>query len=75
MKNTVKNKLAVIFPLSLLTETLSACPLCRAQAAAGIYNSYFGAHFFLMLLPILILAAIGIGLYYVDDLRGKAGGG
>jgi hypothetical protein len=69
----MKNILTLTIPLITLTESLSACPRCRAQAAAGIYNADFGLNFFFMLLPILILAALGFGLYYVDDLLGNPG--
>jgi len=50
-----------------LTETLSACPLCRAQAAAGIYNPEFGLRCFIVVLPIFVLGAIGLCLYHADD--------
>ena len=73
MRRIVKNIMVLTFPLIALAESLSACPRCRAQAAAGIYNADFGLNFFFMLLPILILAALGFGLYYVDDLLGKPG--
>ena len=73
MRHITKNILILTIPLITLTENLSACPRCRAQAAAGIYNADFGLNFFFMLLPILILAALGFGLYYVDDLLGKPG--
>ena len=65
----LKKTLALL--LMTLTETLSACPLCRAQAAAGIYNPEFGLRCFIVLLPILVLVVIGLGLYYADDPMGK----
>jgi hypothetical protein len=54
-----------------LTGTLSACPLCRAQAAAGIYNSDFSFHCFIVVLPVFALMVIGLGLYHADDPMGK----
>lgn len=48
--------------------TASACPECRASVQGGIYNQDFLANLFVILLPILVLTAIGVGFYYADEL-------
>ena len=72
MNPAVKKALTFTLPLVTLTEALVACPRCRAQAAAGIYNSDFEFNFFFMLLPLLILMTLGLGFYYVDDFPKKS---
>lgn len=67
----MKIVLGWFLPLITLTETLSACPLCRAKVAAGIYNGKFGFNLFIVLLPILVLAVVAVGFYRADDLMGK----
>ncbi|MDQ3012751.1 MAG: hypothetical protein M3X11_18840 [Acidobacteriota bacterium] len=54
--------------LLAFTTTVSACPECRAQVRGDVYNQDFSGNLFIMLLPILVLVAIGIGLYYADEI-------
>lgn len=54
--------------LPVLNATASACPECRAKVESGIYNQDFSINLFVILLPILILTAAGIALYYADEL-------
>ena len=64
----------VITPIALLvifTLTASACPECRAQVKSGIYNQSFGFNLFIILLPMVVIVAVGIGLYYADKITDK----
>lgn len=54
----------VMFPAS----AMGSCPECRAQVNAGVYNQDFSANLFILLLPVLILVAIGVSLYYKDEM-------
>lgn len=60
--------------LLALSTTVSACPECRAKVESGIYNQDFTINFFVVLLPVLILMAMGFGLYYADEITGKIKG-
>lgn len=50
---------------------LSACPQCQPLVKSGIYNQDFGANLFVLLLPLVVLTAIGIGLHYSDSIMAK----
>ena len=65
--------LAGVTLLSLSTTVL-ACPECRAKVEGGVYDKNFIANLFILLSPILILTAIGIGLYYTDEITKKLSG-
>ena len=66
--------IAAICILLASTATGSACPECRAQVRAGIYNQDFLANLFILLLPVLILSAIGVSLYYADEITERLKG-
>lgn len=47
-----------------------ACPECRARVNSGVYGADFPLLLFVMLLPVVVLALVGVGVYYADDIRG-----
>ncbi|HEY0173028.1 MAG TPA: hypothetical protein VGB98_18585 [Pyrinomonadaceae bacterium] len=67
MKRTLRG-ISVGIILQALTVTASACPECRAQVKGGVYNQDFPANLFVLLLPIIVLLAIGVGLYFADGI-------
>lgn len=50
---------------------LWACSQCRPFVKSGIYNQDFAGNLFVMLLPIVILLAVGFGIYFADALTAK----
>jgi hypothetical protein len=71
----------LIAPLTGLLLFLSAaptawaCPECRARVNSGVYSSDFTGTLIVMLLPIIVLALIGVGVYYADAIKAKFKGG
>lgn len=45
-----------------------ACPVCRPKVQAAIYDQHYLATALLVLLPALLLAAAGVGLYFSSSL-------
>jgi hypothetical protein len=65
----------MVFVLPLISSgAVSACPLCRAQIESGIYDQNFFDNFFMMLLPLIIITAIGSGLYHADKISDRLRG-
>jgi hypothetical protein len=54
---------------SLWAAGAGACPWCRPRVRAGIYTPAYTTNVFLVLLPVVVLLALGIGLFYWDKLR------
>jgi hypothetical protein len=46
-----------------------ACAWCRPRVQAGIHNAAYSANLALVLLPVAVLLALGVGLFYWDRLR------
>jgi hypothetical protein len=46
-----------------------ACPWCRPRVRAGIYTPAYTANVLLVLLPVALLLALGLALFYWDKLR------
>ena len=46
-----------------------ACPWCRPRVQAGIYTPAYTANALLVLLPVAVLLALGVALFYWDKLR------
>jgi hypothetical protein len=46
-----------------------ACPWCRPRVRAGIYTPAYTTNVLLVLLPVAILLALGLTLFYWDKLR------
>lgn len=51
-----------------LTATVSACPECRARVGGGIYNQDFLLNLFALMLPVIVVVASGVGLYFADEI-------
>jgi hypothetical protein len=45
-----------------------ACPSCRPAVESGVYNQNFVANLLLLLLPLAVLGAIGIGIHFSDAI-------
>jgi|SRR5450759_3292384 len=71
MKRIWKTVIAQFVLLVIFSLTASACPACRVRVKSGIYDQSFGANLFVMLLPIVVIVAVGIGLYYADEITDK----
>jgi len=52
-----------------------ACPWCRVAVNNGIYDGDFLTNLFTLLLPVLLLAAAGIGYYHADKIANRFKGG
>jgi hypothetical protein len=56
--------------LFLLGPTVGfACPVCRPKVKAAIYNAHYADTLGLLLLPIAVLLAVGLGLYWFGSLK------
>ena len=51
--------------------TTLACAECRARVKNGIFDQSFWANLTVVLLPIVVIAAIGIGLYFMNEIKDK----
>lgn len=51
-----------------------ACPECRAQVDSGVYSEDFAATLLSLLLPIIVLALVGVGIHYAGDIKAKLRG-
>jgi len=71
MKRIWKIVVAQFIFLIIFSSTVSACPFCRAQVKSGIYDQDFFNNLFVTLLPIIILTAIGFGLYHADKISDR----
>ena len=54
---------------SLLPGLAAACPWCRPRVQAGIYTPAYLTNLLLVLLPVAVLLALGLGVFYWDKLR------
>jgi hypothetical protein len=65
-------KILITFLLSglllLLPAVASACAICRPKVQAAIHNADYSVNMLLLLLPVALLLAVGVGLYYADAL-------
>ena len=51
--------------------TTLACAECRARVKNGIFDQSFWSNLAVVLLPIVVIAAIGIGLYFTNEITDK----
>ena len=65
---TIRSQLLLLVSFNL---TASACAECRARVKDGIFDQSFGANLFVVLLPIAIIVAVGITLYYAGEITDK----
>jgi len=60
----------ILYLLSCLLPSLAtACPWCRPRVQAGIYTPAYSANLLLVLLPVAVLLALGVGVFYWDKFR------
>lgn len=62
-------KLLIYLFAFLLPSLAAACTWCRPRVQASIYTPAYSANLGLVLLPIAVLLALGVGLFYWDKLR------
>ncbi|RZK23589.1 MAG: hypothetical protein EOO56_04505 [Hymenobacter sp.] len=53
----------------LVAPTAWACPWCRPKVQAGIYTPAYSVNVLLVLLPVAVLLAVGMAVFYWDKLR------
>lgn len=56
---------------ALTAANAAACPLCRAQAESGIYDRDFTFNLLIILLPVVLLAVVGVGIYVSEGVYEK----
>jgi hypothetical protein len=66
MKKPLVPTLLAAMLLSSSTAAWS-CPYCRPLVKAGVYAQNFTSNLLVLLLPIAVLAVIGVGIYYFAD--------
>lgn len=71
MKSILRSVLVGII-LQTLAATASACPECRARVKGGIYDQDFSVNLLVLLLPVIVLVAVGVGLYFADEIAERA---
>lgn len=63
-------KLFLTLLCSLGTMPLAwTCPWCRPRVRAGIYTPAYPTNVLLVLLPVALVLALGVGVFYWDKLR------
>ena len=72
MKRTV-NILILSVVFALFVQTISACPLCRAQVENEIYSRDFLLNLFVVLLPVFLLAGLGTAFYFSGKFLSAGG--
>ncbi len=73
MKSILKGIVTAFVTLSF-TTTVLACPWCRAQVRSDIYNQDFINYLFVIILPIVVITAIGFGVYHADKISNRIRG-
>lgn len=59
----------------IFSDTVFGCSFCRAQVNGGVYDRNFFSNLLVTLLPIIVITAIGFGLYHADKISDKLKGG
>lgn len=62
-------KLFLMLLSSLWAAPAWACPWCRPRVRAGIHTPAYTTNVLLVLLPVAVLLALGLALFYWDKLR------
>jgi hypothetical protein len=65
----MRRLLFILLSSLLLAPAAWACPWCRPRVQAGIYTPAYSANVLLVLLPVAVLLAVGVSVYYWDKLR------
>ena len=60
----------IIVAVVFLADALSvaACDWCRIEAKKSVYAGDFVSNLLLLLLPVAVLSAIGVSVYFKDDI-------
>ena len=67
----VIQRLAVLLFLLSNAPSVWACPECRMQVNYGVYGEDFVGTLLIVMLPIIVLATIGVGIHYASDIKAK----
>jgi hypothetical protein len=59
----------------LVPTAATACAVCRPKVQAAIHNADYSVNVALLLLPVALLLAVGVGLYYADALWARVRSG
>lgn len=54
-----------------LALNVSACPECRAQVRGGVYGQDFFFNLLALTLPVVIVVAAGVGLYFAREIKAR----
>jgi hypothetical protein len=60
---------ALLLAIAVLPRAAWACAVCRPKVQAGIHSAAYGANLLLVLPPVALLLAAGVGLYYEGAIR------
>ncbi len=63
------HKIFLLLLASLWAASAWACPWCRPRVQAGIHTPAYPTTVALVLLPIAVLLALGLGVYFWDRVR------
>jgi len=55
--------------LLLAGPAARACTVCRPKVEAGIHNAAYSANLLLVLLPVALVLALGLAVFFVDSVR------
>jgi hypothetical protein len=58
--------LPVLAGAILIVPEARACPWCRPEVEAAVYNPDFIATALLLLLPLAVIALVGVALHFAD---------
>ena len=62
-------KLFLTLLAGLWAAGAGACPWCRPRVQADIHTPAYATNALLVVLPVAVLLALGVGLFYWDKLR------
>ena len=64
-------KAAIILAMLLQSVPAWACFQCRQAVEAEVYGQNFASNLFLLLLPLAVLFALGVAVYFSDAIHSK----
>jgi hypothetical protein len=65
----MRGRLFLVSLLLLAAPAARACAVCRPRVQAGIHNAAYPANLLLVLLPVAVLLAFGLALFFADSIR------
>lgn len=63
------HKILLLLLASLWAASARACPWCRPRVQAGIHTPAYTTTALLIVLPVGVLLALGLGVYFWDRFR------